>query len=111
MCIHPQHNNLNHFHCQCLSDVPQEYGHVYAKQICLDSHRIYVVRPNACSLWEDQNEPSESDIEALKELVPVRKIQSVVVTDGMCLTELKILFTGGKIALTLTNLQRNIVED
>jgi len=57
------------------------------------------VRPNACSLWEDQNEPSDSDIQAIKELVPVRKIQNVV-TDGMCLTELKIYSLGGKIALT-----------
>jgi hypothetical protein len=45
-----------------------------------------VVRPNACRHWEDQSEPINSDIQALKELVPVKKIQNVL-TDGMCLAD------------------------
>ncbi|KAI9277497.1 hypothetical protein BC943DRAFT_177898 [Umbelopsis sp. AD052] len=72
------------------SSMEKENGHIDPKQVCLDPQHISAVRPNAWGIWEDQSEPSDSDIHAIKELVPIRKIQKAM-TDEEYSRRLKLL--------------------
>ncbi|KAI8575493.1 hypothetical protein K450DRAFT_143191 [Umbelopsis ramanniana AG] len=78
-----------------INPMEKEKGHIYPKQICLDPQHIYVVRPNAWRLWEDQSEPSNSDMQAINERIPVRKTQNAI-TDEEYSLRLKLLKTDYK---------------
>ncbi|KAH8548029.1 hypothetical protein BGW37DRAFT_470396 [Umbelopsis sp. PMI_123] len=61
--------------------VEKDDGHVYSKQICFSPHHIYVVRPNAWNLWQDQEESNDNDIQMTEEITSVREVKGIITNE------------------------------